>query len=239
MGVLQNDKLFFFEIKNFRKKDRINEDTENDETKERLERENHNSLTIEDGIPHESTLWSIDDCWFFYPNHTFVNSVGAMLRPPGPGGTREENSSGTWKLDENETKLDWTKIKPYNFQVSYQIIIKSDTIIITIITDTTAAASITTRASTVRRCCSRRCRAAMKKASMPDRPIVRITGVAVITSHMVIRMQRSVMTAMRSAMTNTTTTSAKVSGVDMRTVTMAEISMVTIRTADTRYSGIS
>jgi hypothetical protein len=94
----------------------------------------HNSLTIEDGIPHESTLWSTDDCWFFYPNHTFVNSVGAMLRPPGPGGPREENSSGTWKLDENETKLDWTTTKPYNFQLSYPVIIKSDTLIITIIT---------------------------------------------------------------------------------------------------------
>jgi hypothetical protein len=59
MGVLQNDKLFFFEVKNFRKKDRANGDTENDETKERLERENHNSLTIEIAQKIRDTLSGI------------------------------------------------------------------------------------------------------------------------------------------------------------------------------------
>jgi hypothetical protein len=94
----------------------------------------HESLVIDDGIPHELTLWSKDDCWFFYPDRTFIYSLGTLLRPPGPGGSPEENSSGTWKLDENETKLEWTTNKPYNFQLSYPVKLKSDTMIITIIT---------------------------------------------------------------------------------------------------------
>jgi hypothetical protein len=94
----------------------------------------HESLDIENGIPHESIDWSKDDCWFFYPNRTFIYSLGTLLRPPGPGESPEENRSGTWKLDENETKLNWTTDKPYNFQLSYPVIIKSDTMIITIIT---------------------------------------------------------------------------------------------------------
>jgi hypothetical protein len=94
----------------------------------------HESLSIEDGVPHEATLWSIDDCWFFYPNRTFIYSLGTLLRPPGPGGTPEQNSSGTWELNENETELNWTTNKPYNAQSSYPIIIKSDTMILTIIT---------------------------------------------------------------------------------------------------------
>lgn len=59
IGILENDKLVFFEIKNFRKKDRINNDLENDETKERLERENHNSLTIEIAQKVRDTLAGI------------------------------------------------------------------------------------------------------------------------------------------------------------------------------------
>jgi hypothetical protein len=92
----------------------------------------HNSLSIEDGITHEVTLWSIDDCWFFYPSRTFIYSLGTLLKPPGPGGNPEQNSSGTWELNENETELNWTTNKPYNFQLSYPVIIKSDTMIITI-----------------------------------------------------------------------------------------------------------
>ena len=94
----------------------------------------HESLIIEDGIPHEVTPWAIDDCWFFYPNRTFVYSLGTILRPPGPGGNPEQNSSGTWELNENETELNWTTNKPYNAELSYPIKIKSDTMILTIIT---------------------------------------------------------------------------------------------------------
>jgi len=95
----------------------------------------HLSLDIENGEQHElNSPWSLDDCWFFYPNRTFINSYGTILRPPGPGGSPEENSSGTWELGENETNLNWTTTKPYNFQLSYPVIIKPDTMILTIIT---------------------------------------------------------------------------------------------------------
>jgi len=94
----------------------------------------HESLIIEDGVPHEGTPWSIDDCWFFYPNRTFIYSLGTLLRPPGPGGNPEQNSSGTWELNENETELNWTTSKPYNAQLSCPIKITSDTMILTIIT---------------------------------------------------------------------------------------------------------
>jgi hypothetical protein len=94
----------------------------------------HESVTIEDGIPHGTPPWSIDDCWTFYPDRTFVYSLGSLLKPPGPGGNPEVNRSGTWKLDDNETKLNWTTLKPYNFQVSYPVTIKSDSMILTIIT---------------------------------------------------------------------------------------------------------
>ena len=92
----------------------------------------HMSLDIENGEQHElNSPWSLDDCWFFYPNRTFVNSYRT---PPGPGGNREVNSSGTWELGENETILNWTTTKPSNFQSSYPVIIKPDTMILTIIT---------------------------------------------------------------------------------------------------------
>jgi hypothetical protein len=95
----------------------------------------HESLIIEDGVPHEVTApWSVDDCWFFYNNRTFIYSLGTLLRPPGPGENPEQNSSGTWELNENETELIWTTNKPYNAQLSYPIKIQSDTMILTIIT---------------------------------------------------------------------------------------------------------
>jgi hypothetical protein len=92
----------------------------------------HQSLYIKDGVPHELNVpWSVDDCWFLFPNRTFIYSLGTLLKPPGPGGNPEQNSSGTWELNENETELNWTTYKPYNFQLSYPVIIKSDTMIIT------------------------------------------------------------------------------------------------------------
>jgi hypothetical protein len=95
----------------------------------------HMSLDIEDGQQHDlNSLWSLDDCWFFYPDRTFVYSYGTQLRPPGPGGSPEKNLSGTWELVENETILTWTTTYPYNSKVSDPIKIKSDTMIVTIIT---------------------------------------------------------------------------------------------------------
>jgi hypothetical protein len=117
----------------------------------------HESLVIENGIPHESTLWSTDDFWFFYPDRTFIYSLGTLLRPTGPGGSPEENSSGTWKLDENETKLNWTTNKPNNFQLSYPVKIKSDTMIITIITSDLNRIEIYTNCNQCRLSCALAC----------------------------------------------------------------------------------
>jgi hypothetical protein len=80
----------------------------------------HESLIIEDGIPHEVTLWSTDDCWFFYPDRTFIYSPGTLLRPPSPGVNPEQNSSGTWELSENEAELNWTtKFTSHNLFYTY------------------------------------------------------------------------------------------------------------------------
>ena len=91
----------------------------------------HISSDIENGIQHNlDAPWSLDDCWFFYANGTFLNSVGKVLSPT-TGGLHEKDSYGTWELVENETKLSYSNNNPY-YQLTDSIEIKPDTMILII-----------------------------------------------------------------------------------------------------------
>ena len=77
----------------------------------------HMSSEIENGIQHNlNAIWSLDDCWFFNSNGTFINSLGKVLNPSTIGGIHEKDSYGTWELVENETKLKFSINNLYSQQ---------------------------------------------------------------------------------------------------------------------------